>query len=98
MLRKPADPWKLSGDGKEPAFHKTQKADPSACAPEVSIPLEGKVPLGDGLRMTRLGLSEWPASADALRVAPQALNNFCSSPDWYISPMMSEPPTNSPLT
>ena len=23
--------------------------------------------------------------------------SFCSSPDWYISRMMSEPPTNSPL-
>ena len=25
-------------------------------------------------------------------------SSFCSSPDWYISRMMSEPPTNSPLT
>ena len=33
-----------------------------------------------------------------IRIASQAPNSFCSSPDWYISPMMSEPPTNSPLT
>ena len=33
-----------------------------------------------------------------IRLASQAPNSFCSSPDWYISPMMSEPPTNSPLT
>ena len=25
-------------------------------------------------------------------------SSFCSSPDWYISLMMSEPPTNSPFT
>jgi hypothetical protein len=25
-------------------------------------------------------------------------SSFCSSPDWYISRMMSEPPTNSPFT
>jgi len=24
--------------------------------------------------------------------------SFCSSPDWYISLMMSQPPTNSPFT
>jgi hypothetical protein len=24
--------------------------------------------------------------------------SFCSSPDWYISFMMSQPPTNSPFT
>ncbi len=27
-----------------------------------------------------------------------AASSFCSSPDWYISRRMSEPPTNSPLT
>jgi hypothetical protein len=27
-----------------------------------------------------------------------SVRSFCSSPDWYISRMMSEPPTNSPLT
>ncbi len=25
-------------------------------------------------------------------------SSFCSSPDWYISFMMSQPPTNSPFT
>ena len=30
--------------------------------------------------------------------ATQPCSSFCSSPDWYISFMMSEPPTNSPLT
>jgi hypothetical protein len=32
------------------------------------------------------------------RLRVYAESNFCNSPDWYISPMMSEPPTNSPLT
>ena len=27
-----------------------------------------------------------------------AASSFCSSPDWYISRRMSEPPTNSPST
>jgi len=38
----------------------------------------------------------------ALALVLQALalppSSSCSSPDWYISIMMSEPPTNSPLT
>jgi hypothetical protein len=35
----------------ESVFHRAQEADSSACAPEVSIPLEGKIPVVDGLRM-----------------------------------------------
>ena len=38
------------------------------------------------------------ADAAALRVTPLSANSCCSSPAWNISRMMSQPPTNSPLT
>jgi hypothetical protein len=40
------------GRSEESAVELNKKADSSTCAPEVSIPLEGKVLLGDGLGMT----------------------------------------------
>ena len=47
-----------------------------------------------------------PARARELRSETEAQlafaftpsSSFCNSPDWYISRMMSDPPTNSPLT
>ena len=38
------------------------------------------------------------AEAAAATVTPLSANNCCSSPAWNISRMMSQPPTNSPLT
>jgi hypothetical protein len=38
------------------------------------------------------------AEAAALTVTPLSANSCCSSPAWNISRMMSQPPTNSPLT
>ena len=38
------------------------------------------------------------AEAAALIVTPLSANSCCSSPAWNISRMMSQPPTNSPLT
>jgi hypothetical protein len=38
------------------------------------------------------------AEADAATVTPLSASNCCSSPAWNISRMMSQPPTNSPLT
>ena len=38
------------------------------------------------------------AEAGAAVVTPLSANNCCSSPAWNISRMMSQPPTNSPLT
>ncbi len=38
------------------------------------------------------------AEAAALSVTPLSANSFCNSPAWNISRMMSQPPTNSPLT
>jgi hypothetical protein len=41
-----------------------------------------------------------PAQADAaaLTVTPLSANSCCNSPAWNISRIMSQPPTNSPLT
>jgi hypothetical protein len=38
------------------------------------------------------------AEAAALMVTPLSASSCCSSPAWNISRMMSQPPTNSPLT
>ena len=38
------------------------------------------------------------AEAAALRVTPLSAMSCCNSPAWNISRMMSQPPTNSPLT
>ena len=38
------------------------------------------------------------AEAAALTVTPLSANSCCNSPAWNISRMMSQPPTNSPLT
>ena len=38
------------------------------------------------------------AEAAALTVTPLSVKSCCNSPAWNISRMMSQPPTNSPLT
>jgi hypothetical protein len=38
------------------------------------------------------------AVAGAFVATPLSLSRDCSSPDWNISRIMSQPPTNSPLT
>ena len=38
------------------------------------------------------------AEAAALTVTPLSANSCCNSPAWNISRMISQPPTNSPLT
>ncbi len=38
------------------------------------------------------------AEAAALTVTPLSTKSCCNSPAWNISRMMSQPPTNSPLT
>ena len=38
------------------------------------------------------------AEAAALRVTPLSAKSCCNSPAWNISRMISQPPTNSPLT
>ena len=38
------------------------------------------------------------AEAAALATTPLSANSCCNSPAWNISRMMSQPPTNSPLT
>ena len=38
------------------------------------------------------------AEAAALTVTPLSARSCCNSPAWNISRMMSQPPTNSPLT
>jgi hypothetical protein len=49
-------------------------------------------------RRPELARGEAQADAAALTVTPLSASNCCSSPAWNISRMMSQPPTNSPLT
>jgi hypothetical protein len=47
---------------------------------------------------SELERSQAQAEAGAARVTPLSANSCCSSPAWNISRIMSQPPTNSPLT
>jgi hypothetical protein len=49
-------------------------------------------------RCADLARGEAQAEAAALTVTPLSAKSCCSSPAWNISRMMSQPPTNSPLT
>ena len=49
-------------------------------------------------RVADLARAAAQAQATALTVTPLSANRACSSPAWNISRMMSQPPTNSPLT
>ena len=49
-------------------------------------------------RLTDLARRPAQAEAAALTVTPLSANSCCNSPAWNISRMMSQPPTNSPLT
>jgi hypothetical protein len=49
-------------------------------------------------RRANLARSQAQAEAAALTVTPLSASSCCSSPVWNISRMMSQPPTNSPLT
>jgi hypothetical protein len=57
--------------------------------------------IGDGdfqPRRAKLARGKAQAVAAALTVTPLSARSCCSSPAWNISRMMSQPPTNSPLT
>ena len=49
-------------------------------------------------RRAELARGKAQAEAAALTVTPLSANSCCNSPAWNISRMMSQPPTNSPLT
>ena len=49
-------------------------------------------------RRADLARGETQAEAAALTVTPLSARSCCNSPAWNISRMMSQPPTNSPLT
>jgi len=49
-------------------------------------------------RLADLARASAQAEAAALTVTPLSANSCCNSPAWNISRMMSQPPTNSPLT
>jgi len=49
-------------------------------------------------RRTQLARKQAQAEAGALTVTPLSARSCCNSPAWNISRMMSQPPTNSPLT
>ena len=49
-------------------------------------------------RLADLARRTAQAQATALTVTPLSANSCCNSPAWNISRMMSQPPTNSPLT
>ena len=53
----------------------------------------------DNLEPRRPELARRKAQAEAAAsVTPLSANSCCNSPAWNISRMMSQPPTNSPLT
>jgi hypothetical protein len=57
--------------------------------------------IGDGdfqPRGPELARRKPQAEAAALTVTPLSASSCCNSPAWNISRMMSQPPTNSPLT
>ena len=49
-------------------------------------------------RLAELARGAAQAQAAALTLTPLSANSCCNSPAWNISRMMSQPPTNSPLT
>ncbi len=49
-------------------------------------------------RRADLARGQTQAGAAALTVTPLSARSCCNSPAWNISRMMSQPPTNSPLT
>jgi hypothetical protein len=49
-------------------------------------------------RRADLARRQTQAEAAAVTVTPLSASSCCSSPAWNISRMMSQPPTNSPLT
>ena len=49
-------------------------------------------------RRTELARRQVQAEAAALTATPLSAKSCCNSPAWNISRMMSQPPTNSPLT
>ena len=49
-------------------------------------------------RRADLARGQTQAEAAALTVTPLSARSCCNSPAWNISRMMSQPPTNSPLT
>ncbi len=49
-------------------------------------------------RRTELARRQTQAEAAAPTVTPLSASSCCSSPAWNISRIMSQPPTNSPLT
>ena len=49
-------------------------------------------------RLADLARKRAQAEAAALTVTPLSASSCCNSPAWNISRMMSQPPTNSPLT
>src|SRR6266852_6443430 len=55
---------------------------------------------GDDLQPRRADLARGQAQAEAAAATgtPLSASSCCSSPAWNISRMMSQPPTNSPLT
>ena len=52
----------------------------------------------DDLQPRLADLARGQAQAVALTATPLSANSCCNSPAWNISRMMSQPPTNSPLT
>jgi hypothetical protein len=54
----------------------------------------------DDFKSRRAYLKRGKAQAEAavLAATPLSANSFCNSPAWNISRMISQPPTNSPLT
>ena len=59
---------------------------------------EGRDVGDDNLEPDLADLARRQAEAAALTVTPLSAKSCCNSPAWNISRIMSQPPTNSPLT
>ncbi len=64
----------------------------AASAKSISVAMARAGPKG-GRRQAQ---AVWPCGA--AKAMPFSVSSGCSSPAWNISRMMSQPPTNSPLT
>ena len=70
------------------------------CRVDDGVNAQGRDVRDDDLEPRRADVArgERQAEAEAATVTPLSASSCCSSPAWNISRMMSQPPTNSPLT
>ena len=65
---------------------------------DVRLSCQKRLPMSSGPRLARPPQQADQPPSQAAAATPLAVISSANSPDSYISIMMSEPPTNSPLT